>query len=80
MLFACISFRILRSCCPFDHAVETAYKQYIHWMRKEFDVNSICNGLDYFHWKYDNMHIRMDVESELLCSALDILARSYDTG
>jgi hypothetical protein len=80
MLFACISFRILHSCCPFDRAVKSAYKQYIHWTRKEFNVNSICNGLDYFHRKCDNMHIRMDVELELLCSALDVLAWSYDTG
>jgi hypothetical protein len=80
MLFACISFRILRSWCPFDCAVKSAYKQYIHWTRKEFDVNSICNGLDYFHWQCDNRHIRMDVESELLCGAFDVLARSYNTG
>jgi hypothetical protein len=35
MLFACISFRILRSCCPFDCAFKLAYRQYIHWTRKE---------------------------------------------
>jgi hypothetical protein len=80
MLFAFISFCILCSCCPFDRAVKSAYKQYIHWTRKEFNVNSICNGLDYFHRKCDNLHIRMDVELELLCGALDVLARSYDTG
>jgi hypothetical protein len=48
MLFACISFRLLRSCHPFDRAVNSAYKQYIHWKRYELDVNSICHGLDYF--------------------------------
>jgi hypothetical protein len=80
MLFACISFSVLCSCCPFDHAVKLAYKQYNHWMRKEFDVSSICNGLDYFHQQCNNRHIRMDVELELLCGALDVLAWSYDTG
>jgi hypothetical protein len=80
MLFAPISFCILHSCRPFDRAVRSAYKQYIHWTRKEFYVNSICKGLDYFHWKCNNMHIRMDVELELLCGALDVLARLYDTG
>jgi hypothetical protein len=30
MLFARISFRLLRSCCPFDRAVNLAYKLYIH--------------------------------------------------
>jgi hypothetical protein len=49
MLFTCISFRILCSFSPFNSAVKLAYKQYIHWTKKEFDVNSICNGLDYFH-------------------------------
>jgi hypothetical protein len=65
---------------PFDCSVKSAYKQYIHLTKKEFNVNSICNGLDYFHQKCDNMHIRMDVESELLFGALDVLAWLYDTG
>jgi hypothetical protein len=80
MLFACISFCILCRCCPFDHAVKLVYKQYIHGTRKEFNVNSICNGLDCFHRKCNSMHIRMDVESELLRGALDALAWLYDTG
>ncbi len=80
MIFVCISFHLLRSCCPFDHAVNSAYKQYIHWKRYELDVNSICHGLDYFHRQCNNRHIKMDVESELICGALDILTRLYDTG
>jgi hypothetical protein len=32
---------------PFDCAVNSAYKQYIHWKRYELDVNSICRGLDW---------------------------------
>jgi hypothetical protein len=47
MLFACIFFRLLRSCCPFDCAVNSAYKQYIHWKKYELDVNSIHHGLDW---------------------------------
>jgi hypothetical protein len=46
MLFACISFHLLRSCSPFDRAVNSVYKHYIHWKRYELDVNSICHGLD----------------------------------
>jgi hypothetical protein len=80
MLFARISVCILRNCCPFDCAVKSAYKQCIHWTRKEFDVNSIHNGLDYFHRQCDNRHIRMDVEPESLRGALDVLAWLYDTG
>ncbi len=60
MLIVCISFRLLRSCPPFDRAVKSAYNQYIHWTREEFDVNSICNGLDYFHQKCNKRHIKMD--------------------
>ncbi len=49
-------------------------------MKKEFDANSIHNGLDYFHRQCNNRHIRIDVESELLCGALDVMARLYNTG
>jgi hypothetical protein len=88
MLFARITLHILRSCCPFDCAVKLAYKKYIQWTKQGYDANSIRNGLDYFHRQCNNRHIRMDVESELLrgaldvlaLSSLDILARSYDTG
>jgi hypothetical protein len=80
MLFACISFRILRSCCPFDCAVKLAYKKYILWMKTKIDANYIRIGLDYFHRQCNNRHIRMDVEPELLCGALDVLTWSYDTG
>ncbi len=80
MLFACISFRILRSCCPFDRAVKSAYKKYILWTKTNIDANYICIGLDYFHRQCDNRHIRMDVESELLRGPLDVLTQSYDTG
>ncbi len=79
MLFAHILFCLLRSCCPFDCAVNLMYKQYIHWTRKELDVNSIHHGLDYFHRQCDNRHVKMDVELELIRSALDVLTRSYDT-
>ncbi len=79
-LFACISFCLLHSCCPFDHAVNLAYKQYIHRKRYELDVNSICHGLDYFHQQCNNRHIKMDAELELICGALDVLTWLYDTG
>jgi hypothetical protein len=80
MLFACISFRILRSCRPFDRAVKSAYKKYILWMKTNIDANYIRIGLDYFHWQCNNRHIRIDVESELIRGALGVLTRSYDTG
>jgi hypothetical protein len=73
MLFTRVSFRVLRSCCPFDCAVKLAYKQYIHWTKKEFDANSIRNGLDYFHRQCNKRHIKMDVESESLRGAVDVL-------
>ncbi len=62
MLFACISFRILRSCCPFDRAVKSAYKKYNLLSNTNIDANYICIGLECFHWQCDNRHIRMDVE------------------
>jgi hypothetical protein len=80
MLFACISFHLLRSCRPFNRAVNLAYKQYIHWKRYELNVNSIRNGLDYFHRQCDNRHIKMDAESKLICGALDLLTQLHDTG
>ncbi len=80
MLFAHISFCLLRSCRPFDRAVKSVYKKYIQWKRYDWDVNSIRHGLDSFHRQCNNKHIKMDVESELLRGALDVLARSYDTG
>jgi hypothetical protein len=88
MLFACIYFRILSSCRPFDGAVKSAYKKYILWTKTNIDVNYIRIGLDSFHQQCNNRHIRMDVESELLRGALDVLAllsldvlaRSYNTG
>jgi hypothetical protein len=55
-------------------------KKYIQWKRYDWDVNSICHGLDSFHLQCDNKHIKMDVELELLHGALDVLARSYNTG
>ncbi len=79
MLFARISFRILRSCRPFDRAVKSVYKKYILWTKTNIDANYIRIGSDYFHRQCDNRHIRMDVESELLRGTLDILTRSYDT-
>jgi hypothetical protein len=80
MLFACISFCLLRSCRPSNCAVNSVYKQYIHWKRYELDVNSIHHGLDYFYWQCNKSHIKMDAESKLICGALDVLTRSYNTG
>jgi hypothetical protein len=80
MLFTCISFRLLCSCCPFDCDVNSAYKQYIYWKRYKLGVNSICHGLDYFHRQCNNRHIKMDAKLELICGALDVLTRLYDTG
>jgi hypothetical protein len=45
-------------------------------MKQGYNANSICNGLDSLHRQCDNRHIRMDVESELLRSSLDVLILS----
>jgi hypothetical protein len=79
MLFSCISFCLLRSCRPFDCAVKLAYKKYIQWKRYDCDVNSICHGLDSLHWQCDKRHIKMDAELELICGALNVMTRLYDT-
>ncbi len=42
-------------------------------MKKEFNANSIRNGLDYFNRQCNKRHIKMDEESELLCGAADVL-------
>jgi hypothetical protein len=76
MLFARVTFRILRSYRPFDCAVKSCYKNYIQWTKQGYDANSIRNGLDSLHRQYNNRHIRMDVEPELLRGALDVLILS----
>jgi hypothetical protein len=80
MLFACISFCLLGSCRPFDRAVKLAYKKYIQWKRYDWDVNSICHGLDTLHRQCVKRHIKMDAELELIFGALDVMTQSYDTG
>jgi hypothetical protein len=79
ILFACISFCLLCSCCPFDHAVNSVYNKYIQWKRYDWDVNSICHGLDHLHRQCDNRHIKMDAELELIHGALDVMTWLYDT-
>ncbi len=73
MLFASISFRFLRSCRPFDHAVKSAYNKYIQWKRYDWDVNSICHGLDSLHRQCNKRHIKMDAEPELIQGALNVM-------
>jgi hypothetical protein len=80
MLFACIFFCLLHSCRPFDCAVNSAYKKYIQWKWYDWDVNSICHRLDYFHRQCNNRHIKMDAELESIHGALDIMTRLYTTG
>jgi hypothetical protein len=80
MIFARVILRILRSCFPFDCAVKSAYRRYIRWAKTNIDANYIRVGLDALHQLCDKRHIKMDVESELLCGAVDVLIRSYDTG
>jgi hypothetical protein len=79
MIFACVILRILRSRCPYDCAVKSAYRRYIHWTKTNIDANYIRVGLDALHQLCDKRHIKMDVDSELLRSAVDVLTRSYDT-
>jgi hypothetical protein len=80
MIFARVILRILRSHCPFDCAVKSAYRRYIHWTKTNIDANYIRVGLDALHQLCGKRHIKMDVESEFLCGAVDVLTRSYDTG
>ncbi len=80
MLFACVILRILRSRRPFDCAVKSAYRRYIRWTKTNIDATYIRDGLDALHQLCDKRHINMDVESELLCGAMDGLTPSYDSG
>jgi hypothetical protein len=49
-------------------------------MKTNIDANYIRVGLDALHQLCDKRHIKMDVESELLCGTVDVLTPSYDTG
>ncbi len=80
MLFARVILRILRSRCPFDRAVKSAYRRYIRWTKTNIDATYIRDGLDALHQLCDKRHISMDEESELLRGAMDVLTRTYDTG
>ncbi len=80
MLFAHVSLRILHSRRPFDRAVKSAYRRYIRWTKTNIDATYIRDGLDALHQLCDKRHINMDVESELLRGAMDVLTRTYDTG
>jgi hypothetical protein len=80
MLFACISFCLLCSCCLFNCAIKLAYKKYIQWKRYDWDVNFICHGLDSLHPQCIKRHIKMDAELELVLSALEVMTQSYNTG
>jgi hypothetical protein len=80
MIFARVILRILRSCCPFDCAVKSAYRRHIRWTKTNIDANYIQVGLDAPHQLCNKRHIKMDVESELLRGAVDVLTRPYDTG
>jgi hypothetical protein len=80
MLFAFITFCILRSHCPFDCSEKLAYRRYIRWTKTNIDANYIHVKLDALHQKCNKRHIKMDVESELPRGALDVLTQSDDTG
>jgi hypothetical protein len=80
MLFPRVTFRILRSHRRFDRSVKSAYRRYIRWTKTNIDANYIRVKLDALHQKCDKRHIKMDVESESLRGALDVLTQSYDTG
>jgi hypothetical protein len=80
MLFAHVILRILRSRHPFDRAVKSAYRRYICWTKTNINATYIRDGLDDLHQLCDKKHINMDVESELLRSAMDVLTWTYDTG
>ncbi len=60
--------------------VKSAYRRYIRWTKTNIDANYIRVGLDALHQLCYKRHIKMDVESELLRGAVDVLTRSYDTG
>ena len=80
MLFTHVTLRILRSHHPFDCSVKSAYRRYIRWTKTNINANYIRVGLDALHQLCDKRHIKMDVESELLRGAVDVLTWSYNTG
>ncbi len=79
-IFTCVTLHILRNHQPFDRAVKSAYRRYIRWTKMNIDATYIRVGLDILQQRCDKRHIKMDVESELLCGAMDVLTRSYDSG
>ena len=80
MIFTRVILRILCSRCPFDCAVKSVYRRYIRWTKTNIDVNYVRVGFDALHRLCNKRHIKMDVESELLRGAMDVLTRTYDTG
>ncbi len=74
MIFDRVTLRIL--CChhPFDRSVKSAYRRYIRWTKTNIDATYIRDGLNALHQLCDKNHIKMDVESELLCGAVDVLS------
>jgi hypothetical protein len=80
MLFACVTLRILRSHHPFDRSVKSAYKRYICWTKTNIDATYIQDGLDAFHHLCNKRQVKMDVESELLHGAADVLSHTTPVG
>ncbi len=74
MIFACVTLRILRCHHPFDRSVKLAYRRYIRWTKTNIDATYIRDGLNALHQLCDKNHIKMDVESELLRGAVDVLS------
>jgi hypothetical protein len=74
MIFARVNLRILRCHHPFDRSVKSAYRRYIHWTKRNIDATYIRDGLNALQQLCDKNHIKMDVESELLCSAVIVLS------
>jgi hypothetical protein len=74
MIFARVILRILHSRCPFDCAVKSAYSRYIRWTKTNIDATYIRHGLNTLHQLCDKHYIKMDVESESLRGAVDVLS------
>ncbi len=60
--------------------MKSAYRRYIRWTKTNIDATYIRDGLDALHQLCDKRHVKMDVESELLRGAVDVLSHTTPVG
>jgi hypothetical protein len=73
-LFARVTLHILRCRHPFDCSVKSVYRRYIRWTKSNMNATYIRDGLNALHQLCNKNHTKMDVESELLRGAVDVLS------